>query len=106
MLAAAPLTGCSTANTASSPAPTVTSPQPTPSSTDTLERCTKAVDILVDVERHAATPSTDGSRPPACTGLSENAYLDIYLSSVRRANEEGRDELQRQIDEAAEADAS
>lgn len=100
VLLAAGLVSCSTATPPDAPAPSASAPQL--SKAAVTERCVSAVSFRA--------PDAEGSVPfepvPAeCAALSDSEYLDAYARGLREANQRGRDDLQREIDAAASADA-
>lgn len=73
------------------------------SSADGVQACVDAV--------ATRAPGPDGSvpfepTPTPCTDLPDDEYLDAYMDGIAQGNQAGRDELQKQIDEAARKDAS
>lgn len=46
----------------------------------------------------------DEPRPDACTGIPEADYLDTLLAITQQVNENGQDDLEKQIEDAASAD--
>lgn len=101
------LTGCGASEPdADKPAP---EGSPSASATATLSAEEAALKCTAAITKGGET-ATDGElpmdpRPTACEGLSEDAFLEAYMAAVRASNQKNRDELQRQIDEAAEEDA-
>lgn len=99
------LTGCSSDSEPDAPAtgPTASataSPTPTLSVSD----CTDAVYEVDSAARDAGTDPADRLMPDPCIGLSADQYMDAILTATQRLNKEARDDLQDQIDEAAEQD--
>lgn len=46
----------------------------------------------------------DEPRPDACSGMPQDDYLDTLLAVTKQVNENGRDDLEKQIEDAASAD--
>ncbi|TXS36938.1 hypothetical protein [Streptomyces sp. OR43] len=46
----------------------------------------------------------DEPRPDACASIPEADYLDTLLAVTQQVNENGRDDLEKQIEDAASAD--
>lgn len=96
------LTGCSSSEPA--PAPTV-SAAPTLSAEQVAAQCTDALAEAIYNRPDDFDPDTDTDPQPAeCDALPEDQYLDTYMDALRQSNERGRQDLQDQIDEAAEQD--
>jgi PBP1b-binding outer membrane lipoprotein LpoB len=104
-LTALTLVGCST--TASTP-PATSSPKPGASAATTQP--TPAADpeqiaqACADALHQAVAAGTEATRPAACEPLTETEYQDALLAAIQQHNQNGRDELQRQIDEAEQQD--
>ncbi|MEV4974435.1 hypothetical protein [Streptomyces scopuliridis] len=101
------LTGCSSG---SDPAPTetvtatTTPTAPALSQAEITQQCIDAVAAAISQRSADFDPKTDTDpQPTECDGLSETDYLDAYMDGLQQSNQAGRDELQRQIEEAAEA---
>ncbi|MEV7871493.1 hypothetical protein AB0P17_36585 [Streptomyces sp. NPDC088124] len=102
------LTGCSGD---SDPAPTetatatATSTAPALSKAEITQQCIDAVAAVISQRPADFDPEADTDPQPAeCDALSETDYLDAYMDGLQQSNQDGRDALQRQIDEAAETD--
>ncbi|MFD7237710.1 hypothetical protein ACFWAT_20700 [Streptomyces syringium] len=96
-VALATLTGC----TEKRPAPAATDAAPA----HTLSRA-QVGQQCVDAIANRATKQTGNMpfepAPHACLPLSDSEYLDAYMRGLRQHNQAGRDELQRQLDEATQ----
>lgn len=88
------LTACSAAPPAEPAQP------PSASASPTLDKA-KAIQLCIDAV--AAQPADEESKPAECEPLSESEYLDANLKGVQQHNQAGRDDLQRQIEEAQES---
>ncbi|NGO73531.1 hypothetical protein [Streptomyces boncukensis] len=108
LLVAAVLLAAGTACSSSdSPEPAASTSTPTDETTsapakvsksETIRRCTNAV-----ADRAADTSSGEVHSEPTpkpCAGLPDSEYLDAYMDGIRQANQAGRDELERQLDDA------
>ncbi|PVD01333.1 hypothetical protein [Streptomyces sp. CS014] len=95
------LTGCSSQSEPDAPAdkpPASSSPTPTLSVSD----CADAVYEVDSAARDAGTDPADRLMPDPCVGLTADQYMDAIMTATQRLNQEARDDLQDQIDEAAE----
>ncbi|MFJ3950353.1 hypothetical protein ACIPXV_09810 [Streptomyces libani] len=91
-------TGCSAAGEAApSKSPKLPVASPSLSKAEVTEQCIDAV---------AAQANGDEDKPEECAPLSDSEYLDANFKGVQQHNEDGQDELQRQIEEARESDAA
>lgn len=95
----AALAGCSAGG---NPAPEKASTAPAAASpslskVEATEQCIDAV---------AGQPADDESKPAECESLSDSEYLDANLKGVQQRNKAGREDLQRQIEEAQESATS
>ncbi|WP_406056251.1 hypothetical protein OG462_09140 [Streptomyces sp. NBC_01077] len=100
------LTGCSSPKSDSNPSPTLTTTTPTLSVAEQREACVDAWAATIGARPTDFNPETDTDpTPDACAGLPESDSLDAYMDGLQQSNKAGRDELQRQIDEAASDDA-
>lgn len=106
-IAAAALVGCSGSDeskpepskpTHSAAAPTT---EPALSKAEIGRRCANAIADQLANE----ADSDDDNRPAECETLSDSEYADAAFKGTQQANQAARDELQEQIDEAAEEDA-
>ena len=101
------LTACSSSETPpvdTKPATTTAAPSTTPpvDTAAATEACIEAVRQSLKT----VTSGQDIERPTECEPLDDSAYLEAYMKGLQKRNQDGRDELQRQIDEAASADAA
>lgn len=90
------LTACSSStpkSTAPAPTPTLTATAAAAPSSPTIDGCAKAIHDEQD---------SSNTHPEACAGLS----LDDYMEALHRANEQGINDLQREIDEASASAAA
>ncbi|MFI8942712.1 hypothetical protein [Streptomyces syringium] len=90
------LTGCT--KTSPAPAATEAAPAATLSHAQVTKQCIDAVAARPAEPSSGEVPSEP--TPAPCAPLTDGEYLDAYLRGIRQANEAGRDELQRQLDEA------
>ncbi|MFI2084334.1 hypothetical protein ACH43Y_28745 [Streptomyces rubiginosohelvolus] len=93
------LTGCSSEPDAPASRHTVSS-SPTP--TLSVSDCADAVYEVDSAARDAGTDPADRLMPDPCVGLTADQYMDAIMTATQRLNQEARDDLQNQIDEAAE----
>ena len=71
------------------------------------QACVEAIANAITNRPNDFDPENDSDpKPTECAAIAENDYLDTYMEGLRLSNQRGRDELQRQIDEAASADAA
>jgi hypothetical protein len=108
LLLALTLTACSSTPPASPPPATTTAAATTPAATAAdRQACVEAIADVIDQRPDDFDPETDSDPEPLeCAGIPEAESLDVYMEGLRLRNERSRDELQRQIDEAASADAA
>ncbi|MFF5784200.1 hypothetical protein ACFY8P_04425 [Streptomyces sp. NPDC012693] len=101
------LVGCSSQQSSSpSPAPTTTTAAPTLSAAEQRQACVDAWAATLGARPADFNPETDTDpTPAACNGIPESDSLDAYMDGLMQHNRAGQDELRRQIDEAASADA-
>lgn len=91
------LTGCSADPDAPASRPTASTTAPL---TDKqAQECTDEVYAHITANNALGL---DEQRPTACEGMSDDEYADTLLAVTERVNETAREDLQDQIDEAAE----
>jgi len=96
-------TGCSS-DTDAKPAPATTTATASPTPTLSVAACTDALYEVDGAAREAGDDPADRVMPDPCVGLTADQYQDAILDATVRLNQDARDELQDQIDEAAEQD--
>ncbi|MEU3426607.1 hypothetical protein [Streptomyces gardneri] len=105
------LTACGTADNppatpASKPGAEAATSSPTLSATEQRKACVDAWAATIGARPTDFNPETDSDpTPDACATIPESDSLDAYMDGLQQRNKAGQDELQRQIDEAASADA-
>ncbi|MEU0359930.1 hypothetical protein [Streptomyces cyaneofuscatus] len=94
------LTACGTTPEPDSPAagPSA-SATPSLSAEQQAQECTD--EVYAHITAHTAL-GLDEQRPDACLTMSDDEYADTLLAVTQRINENGREALQDQIDEATE----
>lgn len=101
----AALVACGTTPEPDTAIPSATaSSTPTLSAEQQLQQCTDAVYEVDAAARKAGTDPDDRVMPDPCVGLSADEYGDVIFAVNAQLNQDARDELQDQIDEAAEQD--
>ncbi|MEV3946987.1 hypothetical protein AB0K57_04895 [Streptomyces halstedii] len=93
------LTGCSSDEaTDPKPAATTAPANPTPSA-DVAQACSDAVyEQLTNGEQLGA----DQPKPPACEALANDEYLDTLLAVTQQLSKNARDQLEQDIEDAAQ----
>lgn len=93
------LTGCSSAPAAPEPTANAT-PSLTAEQTEArAQECTDEVYAHITAHNELGL---DEQRPTSCLDMDDDEYADTLLAVTQRINENGREALQDQIDEAAE----
>ncbi|MGW6557902.1 hypothetical protein [Streptomyces hydrogenans] len=108
LLLALTLTACSSSEEPATDKPTASATTAAPTTTAPVD-LTAATEACIEAVRQSlkTTPTgEDLERPTECEPLDDSAYLEAYMKGLQQRNQDGRDELQRQIDEAASADAA
>ncbi|MEU1122145.1 hypothetical protein ABZ371_00795 [Streptomyces sp. NPDC005899] len=99
----ATLTACG-GDTDAKPAPPSTTAAASPTPTLSAQACADALYEVDGAARKAGTDPADRVMPDLCVGLTADEYQDAILDATVRLNQDARDELQDQSDEAAEQD--
>ena len=108
LLLALTLTACSSSEEPATNKPTPATTTAAPTTTAPVDTAA-ATAACIEAVRQSLKDIPDGQdleRPAECEPLDDSAYLEAYMKGLQQRNQDGRDELQRQIDEAASADAA
>ena len=108
LLATLTLTACSSSEAPPVDTKPATTTTAAPSTTPPVDMAA-ATEACIEAVRQSLKTVTSGEdieRPTECEPLDDSAYLEAYMKGLQKRNQDGRDELQRQIDEAASADAA
>lgn len=93
------LTACGSPD-APAPAASTTAPAPTGQAEDQGQECTNEVYAQISA---GTDLGVDSARPDACTSMSADEYADTLLAVTQVLNQNGRDDLDQQIEDAASA---